>query len=120
VTVFDILQLSLPEVHFVTRYEHETVELPALDLAVVAAPHGCLGDGERPEVRPGDARFNVLTTHGLVSNLEIAARYHEPGEQLLDDAMLEGAFDYVALGHIHLPTKARAHMAYSGSTVSCS
>jgi DNA repair exonuclease SbcCD nuclease subunit len=26
VTVFDILQLSLPEVHFVTRYEHETVE----------------------------------------------------------------------------------------------
>ena len=116
VTVFDILQLSLPDIRFVTRYEHETVTYDGLSLSVTAVPHGCLNEAERPEVRPGNAKLNILTTHGLINNLDIAAKYHEPGEQRLDDGMLEAGFDYVALGHIHIATKARANMAYSGST----
>jgi DNA repair protein SbcD/Mre11 len=53
-------------------------------------------------------------THGLVPNLE--ARQHEMGEANLPSGMLEGAFDYIALGHYHEFHKHKANSFYAGAT----
>ena len=61
-----------------------------------------------------DADINILVTHGLVPNLE--ARQHEMGEANLHAGMLEGAFDYIALGHYHEFHKHKENSYYSGAT----
>jgi DNA repair protein SbcD/Mre11 len=53
-------------------------------------------------------------THGLVPNLE--ARQHEMGEANLHSGMLEGAFDYIALGHYHDFHEHKPNSYYSGAT----
>lgn len=117
-TVFDIVSLALTDCTFVTGYDLETVMVDGLDVAVTAVPHGRLTDGEAPEVSPRAGAINILTTHGLVNGLDIPGTFHEPGEQRLDDALFQEAFDYVALGHIHQHYRPRAASAmwYSGST----
>lgn len=117
-TVFDIVALALTDCTFVTGYHLETVPIPGLDVAVTAVPHGRLTDGETPDVAPRPGAVNILTTHGLVNGLDVPGVYHEPGEQRLDDALFHGAFDYIALGHIHQHYRPRATSAmwYSGAT----
>jgi exonuclease SbcD len=76
-------------------------------------PHGAVANAGA--VTPErDADINILVTHGLVPNLE--ARQHEMGEANLHSGMLEGAFDYIALGHYHDFHRHKENSFYSGAT----
>ena len=55
-----------------------------------------------------------MVTHGMVPGLE--AKSHEMGEANLHSGMLEGAFDYIALGHYHDFHEHRQNAYYAGAT----
>ena len=58
--------------------------------------------------------MNILVTHGMVPGLE--AKQHEMGEANLQAGMLEGDFDYMALGHYHEFHKHKPNAYYAGAT----
>ena len=77
--------------------DYELVEIGNVGVGVTLVPHGAVfGTGAVTPSRGADV--NVLVTHGMVPGLE--ARQHEMGEANLQAGMIEGGFDYVALGHI--------------------
>jgi exonuclease SbcD len=89
------------------------VEVGDTVVGVTLVPHGAVATAGA--VTPErDADINILVTHGLVPNLE--ARQHEMGEANLHSGMLEGAFDYIALGHYHEFHKHKENSYYSGAT----
>ncbi len=82
-------------------------------VGVTLVPHGAVASAGA--VTPErDADINILVTHGLVPNLE--TRQHEMGEANLPTGMLEGAFDYIALGHYHEFHRHKANSYYAGAT----
>jgi exonuclease SbcD len=93
--------------------DYEPIEVGDTLVGVTLVPHGAVGTtgAVTPE---RDADINILVTHGLVPNLE--ARQHEMGEANLPPGMLEGAFDYIALGHYHEFHKHRENSYYAGAT----
>jgi DNA repair protein SbcD/Mre11 len=93
--------------------DYHPIEVGDAVVGVTLVPHGALGTtgAVTPE---RDADINILVTHGLVPNLE--ARQHEMGEANLPTGMLEGAFDYIALGHYHDFHKHKENSYYSGAT----
>jgi exonuclease SbcD len=93
--------------------DYHSIEVGDAVVGVTLVPHGALGTtgAVTPE---RDADINILVTHGLVPNLE--ARQHEMGEANLPTGMLEGAFDYIALGHYHDFHKHKENSYYSGAT----
>jgi DNA repair protein SbcD/Mre11 len=82
-------------------------------IGVTLVPHGAVAAAGAVLPERG-ADVNVLVTHGLVPNLE--ARQHEMGEANLHSAMLEGEFDYIALGHYHEFHEHRPNSFYAGAT----
>lgn len=115
-SVFSVAELALPGIRFVTDYEQRTVLFPEYDLAVVAIPHGKLADPLPPAAVPTPGMRNILVTHGLISGLRLSNQAAEPGEELVPDYVLDGEFDYIALGDYHLVQKMRSNAWYSGST----
>jgi exonuclease SbcD len=93
--------------------DYHPIEVGDTLVGVTLVPHGAVGTtgAVTPE---RDADINVLVTHGLVPNLE--ARQHEMGEANLPAGMLEGAFDYIALGHYHEFHKHKENSYYAGAT----
>jgi DNA repair protein SbcD/Mre11 len=93
--------------------DYEPIEVGDALVGVTLVPHGAVGTtgAVTPE---RDADINILVTHGLVPNLE--ARQHEMGEANLPSGMLEGAFDYIALGHYHEFHEHKANSFYAGAT----
>ena len=88
-------------------------EIAGLKIGVTLAPHGAIaGVGAVTPERGAD--INVLVTHGMVPGLE--AKSHEMGEANLHSGMLEGAFDYIALGHYHEFHKHKQNAYYAGAT----
>jgi len=82
-------------------------------VGVTLVPHGAVfGTGAVTPSR--DADINVLVTHGMVPGLE--ARQHEMGEANLQPGMLEGGFDYIALGHYHEFHEHKPNAFYAGAT----
>lgn len=114
-SVFSLLRLVAPEMHFVGGYEIELVPLPDLDLTVVAIPHGRLTEPMPPSVFTNPETRNVLVTHGFVPGMDSAA-HREPGEEEIDETLLPLDFDYIALGHYHLRSQPRQNAWYAGST----
>jgi DNA repair protein SbcD/Mre11 len=93
--------------------DYEGIEVGDTVVGVTLVPHGAVATAGA--VTPErDADINILVTHGLVPNLE--ARQHEMGEANLHSGMLEGAFDYIALGHYHEFHKHKENSYYSGAT----
>lgn len=93
--------------------DYELVKVGGVGVGVTLAPHGAvLGTGAVTPVR--DADINVLATHGMVPGLE--ARGHEMGEADLQSGVIEGGFDYVALGHYHEFHEHRPYAFYAGAT----
>jgi DNA repair protein SbcD/Mre11 len=82
-------------------------------VGVTLVPHGAVAaaGAVTPE---READINILVTHGLVPNLE--TRQHEMGEANLHAGMLEGDFDYIALGHYHEFHRHKANSYYAGAT----
>jgi DNA repair protein SbcD/Mre11 len=88
-------------------------EIGGATVGVTLVPHGAVSTAGA--VTPErDADINILVTHGLVPNLE--ARQHEMGEANLHSGMLEGAFDYIALGHYHEFHEHKPNSYYAGAT----
>jgi DNA repair protein SbcD/Mre11 len=93
--------------------DYEQIEVGNITVGVTLVPHGAVANAGA--VTPErDADINILVTHGLVPNLE--ARQHEMGEANLHSGMLEGAFDYIALGHYHDFHRHKENSFYSGAT----
>ena len=84
-----------------------------LEVGVTLVPHGAI-DGAGAVTPERGADINVMVTHGMVPGLE--ARSHEMGEANLHSGMLEGAFDYIALGHYHAFHEHRQNAYYAGAT----
>ena len=92
--------------------DYERIEVGDAVVGVTLVPHGAVGTAGA--VTPErDADINILITHGLVPNLE--ARQHEMGEANLHPGMLEGAFDYIALGHYHEFHEHKQNSFYAGA-----
>jgi DNA repair protein SbcD/Mre11 len=88
-------------------------EIDGAVVGVTLVPHGAVATAGAVTPEPG-ADINVLVTHGLVTNLE--TRQHEMGEANLHAGMLEGAFDYIALGHYHEFHRHKPNAYYAGAT----
>lgn len=75
-----------------------------LDLLVRAVPHAALLAPERPPFTAhGDARYQVLTLHGEAEGTFAPTDELEYGGAFLPKAaLLDGGWDYVALGHYHV------------------
>lgn len=114
-TVFSVLELALPRVHFVVGYEDQIVELSDLNLNVVAVPHGRLISGPLTDISLRSDRRNILLTHGLAPALADSPR-HEIGETLLDQDLLNPAYDAILLGHFHKRYKVNSNTWYAGSS----
>lgn len=103
----------------VVSHEARRLEYPHLDLSVLAVPHEALVSPARPLLRrEGDARYQVLVTHGEVDGLlPIERTGMEYGGALLSPSELGSAgFSYVALGHYHVMKEVLPRVWYSGST----
>src|SRR5215213_3831632 len=93
--------------------DYEPVDVGDVRVGVTLVPHGAVfGTGAVTPAR--DADINILVTHGMVPGLE--ARQHEMGEANLQPGMLEGAFDYIALGHYHEFHEHKPNAFYAGAT----
>ena len=93
--------------------DYEPVEADGVTVGVTLVPHGAVfGTGAVTPSR--DADVNILVTHGMVPGLE--ARQYEMGEANLQPGMLEGGFDYIALGHYHEFHKHKPNAFYAGAT----
>ena len=93
--------------------DYELVETDDAGVGVTLVPHGAVfGTGAVTPAR--DADINILVTHGMVPGLE--AKSHEMGEANLHPGMLEGDFDYVALGHYHEFHEHKPNAFYAGAT----
>ena len=93
--------------------EYHLEEAGDAGVGVTLVPHGAVfGTGAVTPAR--DADVNVLVTHGMVPGLE--ARQHEMGEANLQSGMLEGGFDYIALGHYHEFHEHKPNAFYAGAT----
>jgi hypothetical protein len=94
------------------------LSFPALDLAVLAAPHAALVAPDRRNLQNrAEARYNGLVTHGEVPVLNPLDRWWpEPGGAQLDPRELEqGGWSYVALGHYHVMRRVRPKIWYAGA-----
>ena len=118
-SAYSVLELALPKIRFVADYEAVQVEddpFDALDLHIHAIPHGALTNPDPVFPRVVRGRRNVLVCHGMVPGILAPGVHAEPGEQQLTTALLDPQFDYIALGHYHVPTLAAPKAWYSGST----
>ena len=93
--------------------DYELIEVGDAGVGVTLVPHGAVfGTGAVTPERGADV--NVLVTHGMVPGLE--AKQHEMGEANLQPGMIEGGFDYVALGHYHKFHEHKPNAFYAGAT----
>ena len=93
--------------------DYEPVEVDGAMVGITLVPHGAVfGTGAVTPAREADV--NILVTHGMVPGLE--ARQYEMGEANLQPGMLEGGFDYIALGHYHEFHEHKPNAFYAGAT----
>jgi DNA repair exonuclease SbcCD nuclease subunit len=117
-SVYSVLELALPDIRFVAEYETvtETGLFEKLGVCVQAIPHGALTNPDPPYSFVVAGKRNILVSHGVVPGAMPENSYGEPGEVQLDTNLLDPEFDYIALGHYHLFSEAKARAWYSGST----
>ena len=117
-SAYSVIELALSEVRFVADYTdmHEMELFRHLDLHVHAIPHGALTNPDPVLSQVAPNRRNILVCHGMVPGILAPGIHSEPGEQQLEGALLDPAFDYIALGHYHVFTQAAGKAWYSGST----
>jgi DNA repair exonuclease SbcCD nuclease subunit len=93
--------------------DYEMIEVGDVGIGVALVPHGAVfGTGAVTPERGADV--NILVTHGMVPGLE--AKQHEMGEADLQSNMIDGGFDYVALGHYHEFHEHKPNAFYAGAT----
>ncbi|MGB3327563.1 MAG: DNA repair exonuclease [Thermomicrobiales bacterium] len=118
-SAYSVLDLALPEIRFVAEYDDQHITdgpFEAMNLHIQAIPHGALTnpDPVGPLVVPG--KRNILVCHGMVPGILRPGQHTEAGEQELNTALLDSRFDYIALGHYHVPMQPAPKAWYGGST----
>ena len=117
-SVYSVLELALPGIRFVADYldVNEVKLAEHLNLHLHAVPHGALtnDDPVLPLLLPG--KRNIMISHGVVPGAMPETTHGEPGEQRLDEALLDTGFDYIALGHYHVHSQAKTRAWYAGAT----
>nr|WP_274596111.1 metallophosphoesterase [Rubrobacter xylanophilus] len=101
---------------FVHGYEpdYDAVDVSGVRVGLSLIPHGAVADREVVVTPNRDDDISILVTHGTVPGLRI--RGHELGEVDLPGHVLDGNFDYVALGHYHYFHPHRRNAYYAGAT----
>jgi DNA repair exonuclease SbcCD nuclease subunit len=110
-----ILRLFVPLGLHVIDGEARSLELPALDLSVLAVADN---QHARPKlIPPGTRRWNVLLLHGEVEGMlgPFAARHELPTQEIPQDELYPAQWDYIALGHYHVYRRIAPNQFYSGS-----
>jgi hypothetical protein len=108
---------TIPGVHAVTD-EPRRVVFPELSASVLAVPHVAWFGDTRPAITPdAEARVNILLMHGDVPGI---VTKETPGAEFggaeLDPAVLRRPeWDYVALGHYHVPMQVAESAWYAGA-----
>ncbi len=112
---------ALEYAHLVRAYfasgftpEYEPVDLRDTRVGVTLVPHGAVADRETVVSPDPEAGINIMVTHGTVPGLVVQG--HELGEVDLPNRVLEGDFDYVALGHYHYFHEHKKNSYYAGAT----
>ena len=114
-SVFGLLSLALPSVTFFTGYEVGEAEPAGLGVVVHGVPHGALTNPDPPTFSLHPELLNIAVSHGVALGFSAWAM-HEAGEVELPGNVLDAAFDYVALGHVHTGGEVGINARYSGST----
>jgi len=115
-SIFSFFEI-FPGFSLVYQDRYEMIRIK--DLALHAIPH-CLSattfqsELEKVEIDM-EARFNVLTLHGVVSGIKEFSM-GELSELEVPSSLFKKGFDYVALGHYHRYTQVEENVYYSGST----
>jgi DNA repair protein SbcD/Mre11 len=115
-SIFSFFEI-FPGLSLVYQDKYEKIRIK--DSTVHAIPH-CLSAGvfqselEKVEIDK-EARFNVLTLHGVVSGIKEFSM-GELAELEVPSSLFKKGFDYVALGHYHRYTKVEENVFYAGST----
>jgi DNA repair protein SbcD/Mre11 len=110
-----ILRLFAPLGIHVVDGEAQALELPALDLSVLA-----VADNQHPRpklVPPGTHRWNVLLLHGEVEGMlgPFAATNELSSEEIPQEELHQSQWDYIGLGHYHVYRRLAPNQFYSGS-----
>ena len=95
--------------------EARSLELPALDLSVLAVADN---QHQRPKlVPPGTRRWNVLLLHGEVEGMlgPFAATHELATQEIPQEELHQAQWDYIALGHYHVYRRLAPNQFYSGS-----
>lgn len=116
-SVFDLLALALPEIHFAAGYEVDEWTPAGLATVLHSVPHGALVNPTPPVVYPIPGVRNIVVTHGMAPGMQQQFKgVHEAGEARLSPDVLDPGADYVALGHFHAGFMVSRNAYYSGST----
>ncbi len=115
-SVFEVLDVALPQTRISAGYEEEEILLDDLGLRIQTVPHGALTNPDKPVVYANPDLRNILVIHGMVPGILPPGMVTEPGEQELDTELLEPGFAYIALGHYHIKTSPVSRVWYAGST----
>jgi DNA repair protein SbcD/Mre11 len=117
-SVFFLLGMALPDTHFYGGYDEKVVPLPDLEAILTVVPHGRLTNEEPYVPFPSPNERHVLVTHGFIPGMSVQQRRPEPGEEEIDETMLDEGFSYIALGHYHQFERPRERQFawYAGST----
>ena len=103
-SAYSVIELALSNTRFYAGYEEEFDydTFADLNMHVQAIPHGALTSDNPPVPSTVPGKINVMVIHGMVKGILKPGQHAEPGEEELDTALLDTAFDYIALGHYHL------------------
>jgi len=118
-SAYSVLDLALPDIRFVADYTDQIVrETPfaELNLHLHAVPHGALTNPDPVFPNADPTRRSIMICHGMVPGILAPGVHTESGEQELSAALLDISFDYIALGHYHVPMNAAPKAWYAGAT----
>ncbi len=102
--------------YFAHGFEPDSVResIEDVEVSLTLVPHGAVVDQEVVVSPDRSTDVNIMVTHGTVPGLLVQG--HELGEVDLPNRVLDGDFDYVALGHYHYFHEHKKNAYYAGAT----
>lgn len=98
---------------YVADTKAEKIVFKDKDIALFAVPHAALASIEQNRPKADDAHaYNILVAHGQISERWIS---DFGGVELPLQALSPNEWDYIALGHVHVPREVSHNCWYSGS-----
>jgi predicted phosphodiesterase len=109
---------AIPGIH-VVPLEPRRLAFERLGVSLLCVPNMAWNAPQKPLVAPDDgAGVNILVTHREVEGVlpyETAAALGYAGPPIRRSELRADVFDYVALGHYHVPTRVDRNVWYAGA-----